>query len=147
MGKDLGYELKLLGFAERDHDKVEVSVQPTFLSQKHPLASIDGVNNAILIEGEAVGETMFYGPGAGSLPTATSVVSDLVTIIRNMKLGVNGQRMVAPYETKRLKTDQEKGSKYFLRLVVADQPGSAGPADSTVCGKPHFHGASDSKTL
>jgi homoserine dehydrogenase len=123
LGKDLGYELKLLGLAKRDDEKVEVSVQPTFLSQKHPLASIDGVNNAILIEGEAVGETMFYGPGAGSLPTATSVVSDLVTIIRNMKLGVNGQRMVAPYETKRLKTDREKGSKYFLRLVVADERG------------------------
>jgi homoserine dehydrogenase len=123
LGKDLGYELKLLGLAKRDDEKVEVSVQPTFLSRKHPLASIDGVNNAILIEGEAVGETMFYGPGAGSLPTATSVVSDLVTIIRNMKLGVNGQRMVAPYETKRLKTDREKGSKYFLRLVVADERG------------------------
>ena len=123
IGSDLGYELKLLGLAKRDNHKVEVSVQPTFLSKKHPLASINGVYNAIFIEGEAVGETMFYGPGAGSLPTATSVVSDLVTIIRNMKLGVNGQRMVAPYETKQLKTDQEKVSKYFLRMVVADERG------------------------
>lgn len=123
LGKKLGYEMKLLGLAKLDDHKIEVSVQPTLVRKTHPLASVNGVYNAIYIEGEAVGETMFYGPGAGALPTATSVVSDLVTVVRNMKLGVNGQKMVAPYKEKRLKTDYEKYAKYFLRMVVADQRG------------------------
>ncbi|MGA8941946.1 MAG: homoserine dehydrogenase [Thermoactinomyces sp.] len=123
LGKKMGYEMKLLGMAKLDDQKIEVSVQPTLVRKTHPLASVNGVYNAIYIEGEAVGETMFYGPGAGALPTATSVVSDLVTVVRNMKLGVNGQKMVAPYKEKQLKTDYEKYAKYFLRMVVADQRG------------------------
>jgi homoserine dehydrogenase len=122
-GKKLGFEIKLLGLAQRDDDKIEVSVEPTMVHRSHPLASVNGVFNAVYVYGEAVGETMFYGPGAGELPTATSVVSDLVTVVKNMKLGVNGQGMVAPYKEKRLKADGEKHSKYFLRMVVADQRG------------------------
>lgn len=66
---------------------------------------------------------MFYGPGAGELPTATAVVSDLVTVVKNRKLGVNGRGMVAPYKEKILKDDSQKLSKYFLRIVVADKRG------------------------
>ena len=83
-GKQLGYTMKLLGYAHREGEKVEVSVQPTFLSDNHPLASVQNEYNAVYVYGEAVGETMFYGPGAGSLPTATAVVSDLVAIIKNL---------------------------------------------------------------
>lgn len=122
-GKKLGYEIKLLGLAQRDDDEIEVSVEPTMVHKSHPLASVNGVFNAVYVHGEAVGETMFYGPGAGELPTATSVVSDLVTVVKNMKLGVNGRGMVAPYKEKRLKTDDRKFSKYFLRMIVADKRG------------------------
>jgi homoserine dehydrogenase len=122
-GKSLGYELKLLGLAERNDDKIEVSVQPTMVHKSHPLASVHGVYNAVYIHGEAVGETMFYGPGAGELPTAMAVVSDLITVVKNMKLGVNGLGLVAPYKEKKLKNDNEKFSKYFLRMIVADQRG------------------------
>lgn len=122
-GKSLGYELKLLGIAERTNNKIEVSVQPTMIHKSHPLASVNDVFNAVYIYGNAVGETMFYGPGAGELPTATSVVSDLVTVVKNMKLGTNGASAVAPYGQKQLKTDEEKYSKYFLRMIVADQRG------------------------
>ncbi|MET3290393.1 UNVERIFIED_CONTAM: homoserine dehydrogenase [Brevibacillus sp. OAP136] len=122
-GKKLGYVIKLLGLARRDEDEVEVSVQPTMVHKDHPLASVNGVFNAVYVHGEAVGETMFYGPGAGELPTATAVVSDLVTIVKNMKLGVNGRGMVAPYKEKKLKDDSKKLSKYFLRLIVADKRG------------------------
>lgn len=122
-GKKLGYVIKLLGLARRDNDEVEVSVQPTMVHKDHPLASVNGVFNAVYVHGEAVGETMFYGPGAGELPTATAVVSDLVTVVKNMKLGVNGRGMVAPYKEKKLKDDSKKLSKYFLRLVVADKRG------------------------
>ncbi|MEJ8545717.1 homoserine dehydrogenase [Brevibacillus borstelensis] len=122
-GKKLGYEVKLLGLARRDGDAIEVSVQPTMVAKNHPLASVNGVFNAVYVHGEAVGETMFYGPGAGELPTATAVVSDLVTVVKNMKLGVNGRGMVAPYKEKILKEDSQKLSKYFLRTVVADKRG------------------------
>ncbi|TKI56418.1 homoserine dehydrogenase [Brevibacillus antibioticus] len=122
-GKQLGYEIKLLGLARRDEEAIEVSVQPTLVPKSHPLASVNGVFNAVYVHGEAVGETMFYGPGAGELPTATAVVSDLVTVVKNRKLGVNGRGMVAPYKEKVLKEDSEKFSKYFLRIVVADERG------------------------
>lgn len=122
-GKKLGYEVKLLGIARRDDDAIEVSVQPTMIVKHHPLASVNGVFNAVYVHGEAVGETMFYGPGAGELPTATAVVSDLVTVVKNMKLGVNGRGMVAPYKEKILKEDDKKYSKYFLRIIVADKRG------------------------
>lgn len=121
--KKLGYEIKLLGIAAQDDGLIEVSVEPTLVPQRHPLASVDGVMNAVYVYGEAVGETMFYGPGAGELPTATAVVSDLVTVVKNMKLGVNGRGMVAPYRPKALKTPEQRVAKYFLRLVVEDRTG------------------------
>ncbi|MFD2612584.1 homoserine dehydrogenase [Paenibacillus gansuensis] len=122
-GKRLGYEVKLLGIAERQDDLISVSVQPTMVKKSHPLASVNGVFNAVYVYGEAVGETMFYGPGAGELPTATSVVADLVAVVKNMKLGVNGQRAQAPYKEKKLKTDEQIASKYFVLLHVADKAG------------------------
>src|SRR5690606_25069464 len=76
------------------------------------------------VHGEAVGETMFYGPGAGSLPTATSIVSDLVGVMKNMRLGVNGSSAVTPQFEKKLKADSEIFSKYFLRIHVKDQVGA-----------------------
>ncbi|HYK74727.1 MAG TPA: homoserine dehydrogenase [Pseudoneobacillus sp.] len=122
-GKQLGYTMKLIGLAHRDGEKVEVSVQPTLLSNRHPLASVQNEYNAIYVYGEAVGETMFYGPGAGSLPTATAIVSDLVAVMKNMRLGVNGKNAVTPQFEKLLKKEDEKFSKYFLRLHVKDEVG------------------------
>jgi homoserine dehydrogenase len=122
-GKQLGYTMKLIGHAHRDGEKVEVSVEPTLLSNRHPLASVNYEYNAVYVYGEAVGETMFYGPGAGSLPTATAVVSDLVAVMKNMRLGVNGRNAVTPQYTKQLKDESEKFSKYFLRLHVKDEVG------------------------
>ncbi|SFJ26575.1 homoserine dehydrogenase [Thermoflavimicrobium dichotomicum] len=121
--KKLGYEMKLLGLAEQNGKGIEVSVEPTLVHKSHPLASVHGVFNAIYVHGEAVGETMFYGPGAGELPTATSVVSDLVTVVKNMKLLVNGQGISSSYKEKKLKADDHKYAKYFLRMIVSDQPG------------------------
>ncbi|ABO68259.1 MULTISPECIES: homoserine dehydrogenase [Geobacillus] len=123
-GKRLGYTMKLIGIAQRNGNKVEVSVQPTFLPDSHPLASVHNEYNAVYVYGEAVGETMFYGPGAGSLPTATAVVSDLVAVMKNMRLGVNGHYAVAPQYEKQLKAPAEIFSKYFLRIHVKDQVGA-----------------------
>lgn len=122
-GKQLGYTMKLIGIAQQDGEKVEVSVQPTLISNTHPLASVQNEYNAVYVCGEAVGETMFYGPGAGSLPTATSIVSDLVVVMKNMRSGVNGKSAVAPQYPKKLKDANEIFSKYFLRLHVSDETG------------------------
>ncbi|MBP3949902.1 homoserine dehydrogenase [Bacillus suaedae] len=120
----LGYTMKLIGLAQRDDGRVEISVEPTLLPNKHPLASVHNEYNAVYVYGEAVGETMFYGPGAGSLPTATAVVSDLVTVMKNMRLGVTGQTIQAPLHQRSLKEDKEIDSKYFLRLRVLDKAGT-----------------------
>ncbi|WP_240414353.1 homoserine dehydrogenase [Paenibacillus periandrae] len=122
-GKRLGYEVKLLGIAERQDDYISISVQPTMVKKSHPLASVNGVFNAVYVHGEAVGETMFYGPGAGGMPTATSIVADLVAVVRNLKLGINGQRALAPYKEKKLKTDEQIASKNFILLHVEDKAG------------------------
>lgn len=122
--KQLGYTMKLLGIAKRDGDEVEVSVQPTLIPNHHPLASVQDEYNAIYVYGEAVGETMFYGPGAGSLPTATAVVSDLVGVLKNMRLGVNGKSLATPQYVKKLKDKSEIFAKYFLRLHVKDEVGA-----------------------
>lgn len=121
--KRLGYEVKLLGIAERQDDTISVSVQPTMVKKSHPIASVNGVFNAVYVHGEAVGETMFYGRGAGEMPTATSVVADLVAVVKNMKLGVNGRQAQMNYKVMRLKTDEQISSKYFLLLHVDDKSG------------------------
>ncbi|EXX85553.1 homoserine dehydrogenase [Paenibacillus darwinianus] len=122
-GKRLGYEIKLLGIAESQDDFISVSVQPTLVKNSHPIAAVNGVFNAVYVYGEAVGETMFYGPGAGELPTATSVVADLVTVVKNLKLGVNGMQAASVFKEKKLKTDAQISYKNFLRLHVEDRAG------------------------
>ncbi|WP_409302502.1 homoserine dehydrogenase [Peribacillus sp. SCS-155] len=119
----LGYTMKLIGLAARDGEKVEVSVQPALLPESHPLASVNDEYNAVYVYGEAVGETMFYGPGAGSLPTATAVVSDLVGVLKNMRLGVNGRSAVVPQYPKALKGPEDIFAKFFVRLHVKDEVG------------------------
>ncbi|WNQ12986.1 homoserine dehydrogenase [Paenibacillus aurantius] len=122
-GKKLGYEVKLLGIAERQDDHISISVQPTMVKTSHPISSVNGVFNAVYVYGEAVGETMFYGPGAGELPTATSIVADLVAVVKNLRLGVNGRKVLAPYKEKKLKTDEQISAKNFILLHVEDKAG------------------------
>lgn len=121
--KRLGYEVKLLGIAERKDDQFSISVEPTLVRKNHPLASVNGVFNAVFVHGEAVGETMFYGAGAGEMPTATSVVADLVAVIKNLKLGVNGLKGIVPYKTKSITSDEEVFCKNFILLHVDDKAG------------------------
>ncbi|MGG3671557.1 homoserine dehydrogenase [Bacillus nitratireducens] len=121
--KSLGYTIKLIGLAKRDGEKLEVTVEPTLLPNAHPLAAVQNEYNAVYVYGEAVGETMFYGPGAGSLPTATAVVSDLVAVMQNIRLGVNGNSAVSPQYKKVLKEPDEIVVKKFLRLHVKDEIG------------------------
>lgn len=123
-GNKLGLTMKLIGFANRTGDTIEVSVQPTFLAKSHPLAAVNNEYNAVFVSGEQVGETMFYGPGAGSLPTATAVMSDVVAVIKNKLLGVNGQNFVTPRFEKVITPESERLSQFYLRLLVKDELGA-----------------------
>src|SRR5690625_1240436 len=123
-GKKLNLTMKLIGFAKRNENQIEVNVKPTFLSHNHPLAAVSDEYNAVYVSGEAVGETMFYGPGAGSLPTATAVMSDVVEVIKNMILGVNGKQFVKPKFEKQLAPLDQRFSQFYIRMHVKDELGA-----------------------
>lgn len=123
-GKKLDLTMKLIGLARRHDNQVEVSVQPTFLSKNHPLASVNDEYNAVYVSGEAVGETMFYGAGAGSLPTATAVMSDVVTTIKNKLLGVNGKKFTKSSFIKEITPPDKRFSQFYARLLVKDELGA-----------------------
>ncbi|AQU80092.1 MULTISPECIES: homoserine dehydrogenase [Planococcus] len=118
-----GYTMKMVGSSTKDEDGIEVSVEPIFLANSHPLASVNNEFNAVYIYGDAVGETMLYGPGAGSLPTATSVVSDIIAACRNLQLGVNGKRAHSAQHERVIKPETKRFAKYCHRLLVNDEVG------------------------
>lgn len=122
-GNQLGLTMKLIGYANFDNQKLEVNVQPTFLSEHHPLANVNNEYNAVYVHGEAVGETMFYGPGAGSLPTATAIMSDVVSVIKNLRLGISGSQYTEAHFNKDLKPARERYGQYYVRLHVKDEVG------------------------
>jgi homoserine dehydrogenase len=123
LAEQFGYTVKLAGSAKKNEDGIEVAVEPVFFPNSHPLASVNNEFNAVYIYGDAVGETMFYGPGAGSLPTATSVTGDIIAACRNLLLGVNGKRLHAPQYERKVKSDSKKYARYFHRIRVRDEVG------------------------
>ncbi|MDS9473362.1 homoserine dehydrogenase [Sporosarcina pasteurii] len=123
LAESFGYTVKMAGHAEKDEDGIAVSVEPVFIPNTHPLASVHNEYNAVYIYGAAVGETMLYGPGAGSLPTATSVTADVVAACRNLLLGMNGKRLHSPQYERKVKSDDKRFSRYFHRFLVKDEVG------------------------
>lgn len=116
-----GRVLKLIAHAERlGSGEILARVEPAFLSPGHPLAQVHGPMNAILVQGEEIGETLFYGPGAGGLPTATAVISDLLEAARHRRLGVATSHPWA-VEPARLATEPAP-TRYYLRLQVTGEP-------------------------
>lgn len=122
-GQQLGYTMKLIGTATKNDDAIEVSVQPTFLAKDHPLASVKNEYNAVYVSGDFVGETMFYGPGAGSLPTATAVMSDITLAIKNMHLGVSGHHHPEVLYEKQLMDEADSTSQFYVRIHAKDETG------------------------
>jgi homoserine dehydrogenase len=112
-----------LGIAKNLNGQVEVRVHPAFISEKHPLATVNDIFNAIFVKGDAIGEAMFYGKGAGELPTASAVVGDIIAAARNIIYGVSSRISCTCYDNKEIKTIGEIESKYYLRLQVTDKPG------------------------
>ncbi|KAF1295809.1 homoserine dehydrogenase [Enterococcus sp. JM4C] len=123
MAKQLGYEIKLIGASQKTGDSIHVEVSPMLVPNSHPLASVSNEFNAVFIESSGVGESMYYGPGAGAKPTATSVVSDLITIAKNIRLKTTGHMFNAYRHETHLTGDEEIFSKYYLSLEVPDERG------------------------
>ncbi|MCA1832032.1 MAG: homoserine dehydrogenase [Actinomycetota bacterium] len=120
--KKLGYIVKLLAIAEEEDGEVTVRVHPSMIPLTHPLASVRENLNAVFVEGENVGELMFYGRGAGGPPTATSVVGDIVDVARNKLSGGRGVSDTC-YENKPIRTMEGMVAQYYMLLSVADRPG------------------------
>jgi homoserine dehydrogenase len=126
--EELGYRIKSLGIARRTANGIELRVHPTLIPAKRLIANVHGVMNAILVKGNAVGPTLYYGPGAGSLPTASSVVADIIDIARSLDvplaqrvpyLGVpNDQLKALP-----ILPMSEVETAYYLRMSAHDKPG------------------------
>lgn len=117
----LGYTIKLLGIAEEREDGVLTRVHPTLLPKDHPLASINGVYNAVWIQGDFVGDVMFAGRGAGSDATGSAVVGDLLDVARNIRLGGAGNTV--PYESGvRTLPIEDALTRFYFRVVVTDRP-------------------------
>jgi len=122
--RKLGYGLKLLAIIKTDADgAVEVRVHPTLIPEKNPLASVNGVFNAVLVRGDVVGDTLYYGRGAGGDPTASAVVSDLAQIAAHFPQEQKARNVGHEALHSRLKTMDEIVSRYYLRLLVVDRPG------------------------
>jgi len=120
--RQLGYVVKLLAVADRTDVGVCVRVHPALVPLEHPLASIRGANNAVFVEGPAVGELLFSGPGAGGEPTATAVLGDVIAAARELLSGTQ----VAPrirFGEGQVVDFSEATTKWYLRLEVADAPG------------------------
>jgi len=126
--EELGYRIKLLGITKRKNRGIELRVHPTLVPARRLIANVEGVMNAILVNGDAVGATMYYGAGAGSQPTASAVVADLVDVTR-LVTADPGQRVPhLAFQPDRLAKDPilpigEVETSYYLRMRVQDRPG------------------------
>ncbi|MFQ5899581.1 MAG: homoserine dehydrogenase [Candidatus Methylomirabilia bacterium] len=123
---ELGYRIKLLAIAKATDGGLELRVHPTMIPERSPLAAVSGVFNAAFITGDCVGDLMFYGRGAGQMPTASAVWSDIVEIARRLAHGLPALPVELPMPGIRpspLKPMQEIRSAYYLRVMAVDRPG------------------------
>jgi homoserine dehydrogenase len=138
----LGYRIKLLGIARRAKNGIELRVHPTLVPARRLIANVEGVMNAILVKGDAVGPTLYYGAGAGSQPTASAVVADLVDVTRLITADPEHRVPHLAFQPDRLSADPvlpigEVETSYYLRMRVLDKPGVLADitrilADSTI---------------
>lgn len=129
--KELGYTIKLLAIAKEKNNKLELRVHPTMIPSTHPLANVNDSFNAIFIKGNAVGDLMLYGRGAGSLPTGSAVVGDIISVLRNnMTVTTVAADKKADIEVIPV---ERSSSQYYIRLTVTDKSGVLGKI-STILG-------------
>jgi homoserine dehydrogenase len=126
--EELGYRIKLLGITKRTSKGIELRVHPTLVPAKRLIANVEGVMNAILVKGDAVGPTLYYGAGAGSLPTASAVVADLVDVTRLITADPGHRVPHLAFQPDQLSDTKvlpigEVETSYYFRLRVLDRPG------------------------
>jgi len=121
--KEFDYTIKLLGIAKRRGSQVELRVHPALVPSEKMIAKVDGVMNGISVVGDAVGETMYYGPGAGGNATASAVISDLIDIARDTRSPMLGFKQPLEHVSLTLMPKEEIETKYYLRLHVRDEKG------------------------
>ena len=127
--REFGYRVKLLAITKIDDGKIEARVHPTMIPEGHLLSTVEGVFNAIYIQGDAVGPTLFYGQGAGQMPTASAVVSDLVELGRNILIQASGRRVPllsyqeSAIEKIPLKKMDDVMMPFYMRFSALDRPG------------------------
>lgn len=121
--KETGSVIKLLGVARNTPEGIEVRVHPMLIPERHPLASVNDSFNAVFVHGDAVDDAMFYGRGAGELPTASAVVGDIFDIARNLQYECCGRISCTCYKQLPIKAMDDICSKYFLRMLVENEPG------------------------
>ncbi len=119
--EELGYRIKLLGIARRSPAGPELRVHPCMAPVAAPIAHVDGVLNAVVVEGSAVGRAVLEGPGAGAGPTASAVAADLVDIARGARIPVFGAPAAALAPLRAAAMDEHRGA-YYIRLMVVDRP-------------------------
>jgi homoserine dehydrogenase len=130
--REFGFTVKLLAIAKNDNGEIEARVHPTMIPSRHLLASVGGAYNAIYIQGEALGSTMYFGLGAGEMPTATAVVADLLEIARMRLAGAteaSDHALGYPYSAIRpakVKPMDRIACEYYLRFMAEDKPGVLG---------------------
>jgi homoserine dehydrogenase len=126
--EQLGYRIKLLGITRRTEAGVELRVHPTLIPTKRLLANVEGAMNAVLVQGDAVGSTLYYGKGAGAEPTASAVIADLVDVTRMHTADPENRVPHLAFQPDSISDlpvlpMSEVHTSYYLRLRVADKPG------------------------
>ncbi|MBZ9686670.1 homoserine dehydrogenase [Clostridium estertheticum] len=124
--KKFGYTIKLLAIAKEENNKLELRVHPTLVPSNHPMANVNDVFNAIMIKGNAVGELMLYGRGAGDLPTGSAVVGDIISILRNNVKQADVSDTNEEVDFKEIKKPEQNESEFYIRLNVKDRAGVLG---------------------
>ena len=120
---EFGHVIKLIGIAKNTPEGVEVRVHPMLIPKGHPMASVNNSFNAVFLHGDAVDDVMFYGRGAGDLPTGSAIMGDVFELARSMVSGTPGTTRDLCYKHLPLKPMEEAVCKYYLRLRVEDKPG------------------------
>lgn len=123
LAQQLGYVVKLIGSVEEKESGISAEVSPTFIPKEHPLASVNGVMNAVFVESIGIGQAMFYGPGAGQKPTATSVMADIIRIGRRLKDKTVGKPFNEFKREARLADKSDRTSHYYFAIETPDQKG------------------------
>lgn len=119
----LGYIIKLIAIAKETAAGLNVRVHPAFIPKNHPLASVNDVFNAIYVKGDAIGEAMFYGRGAGEMPTASAVTADIIDVARDIYHGVSSRILCTCFDDAQVCAVEKTESPYYIRLLVEDKPG------------------------